>query len=305
MGYKDISRFLGQGIMATYDAYEAINERHIKSSELGISARNLNYYKTQGLFFSDTSFEKHEHIKFNFTEYVWFNIILELRKYDIGVSVIKDIKELFEYGFPFGEFMSEAMQSEKFMNRLQKELKEEFIELMHSNVDWTEVEKQVPVNLLSLLIAEAITKRKSVSFLVNREGEFYPFSFVDFNELSENESLLKFLEKTYISISITQIIKKFISNFDLKLSSNKLMLLNDREAQVIKLIQDGELESLTVHLDEENAIQLIEAKESYNKLDKESRLLDLILKDGYQTIELKTQNGKIVYCKNIRRIKPK
>lgn len=305
MRYNDISRFLGQGIMATFDAYEATTERQIKSSELGISARNLNYYKTQGLFFSDTPFEKHEHIKFNFTEYVWFNIVLELRKFDIGISVIKDIKELFEYGFPFGEFMSEAMQSEKFMNRLQKELKEEFLELMHSNVDWAEVEKQVPVNLLSLLIAEAITKRKSVSFLVNHDGEFYPFSFDDFNELSQDESLLKFLEKTYISISITQIIKKFISSFDLKISTNKLMLLNDREAQVIKLLQDGDLESLTVHLDDRNTIQLIEAKESYNKLDKESRLLDLILKDGYQTIELKTQNGKIVYCKNIRKIKPK
>jgi DNA-binding transcriptional MerR regulator len=305
MGYQEISRFLGQGLMASFDVYEVINEKLINSNQLGISARNLNYYKTQGLFFPDTVFEKHEHIKFNFTEYVWFNMILELRKFDIGIGVIKEIKELFEYGFPFGEFMSEASQSEKFMTKLPEDVKEEFLEVMHSNVDWNEVEKQVPVNLLSLFIVEAIAKRKSVSFLVNRDGEFYPFSFDDFNELSKDDSFLKFIEKTYISISITQIIKRFISNFDLKLSTNKLMLLNDREAQVIKLLQDGEMESLTVHLDENNTIQLIEAKESYNKLDKESRLLDLILKDGYQTIELKTQDGRIVYCKNIRRIKPK
>jgi hypothetical protein len=189
------------------------------------------------------------------------------------------------------------------MNKLPDNLKQEFLEVMHSNIDWEEVERQIPINLLSLFIAEAITKRKSTSFLVNREGEFYPFSFDDFNELIENDSLLNFLEKSYISISISQIIKKFISNFDLKLSTNKLMLLNDREAQVIKLLQDVKLESLTVHLDENKVIRLIEAKEIFNKLDKESRLLDLILKNGYQTIEVKTQDGKITYCKNIRRIK--
>jgi DNA-binding transcriptional MerR regulator len=305
MGYLNIGRFIGAGIMATYDAYGAIIERQIKSSELGISARNLNYYKNQGLFFSDTHFKKHEHIRFNFMEYVWFNMILELRKFDIGISVIKEIKELFEYGIPFGEFMNEAMQSEWFMNKMQKELKDEFQELIHSNIDWNEIEKEVKINSLSLIIAEAITKRKSASILVNNEGEFYPFSFEDFNELSQDESLLRFLNKTFISISITEIIKRFICNFNLRMSTDKLMLLNDREAQVIKLLHDEVLESLTVHLDDNNSIQLIEAKTSFNKLDKESRLLDLILKNGYQTIELKTQDGKIVYCKNIRKIRPK
>jgi hypothetical protein len=61
---------------------------------------------------------------------------------------------------------------------------------------------------------------------------------------------------------------------------------------------------LTVHLDEKKSIKLIEVQEKYNKIDKEARLLDLVLKDGYQTIELKTQNGKIVHCKNLRKIKP-
>jgi hypothetical protein len=301
----NISRFLDLGVTAAFDAYEAVTERFIGGSELGVSARILNYYKAKGLFFSDTLFEKHDHISFSFTEYVWFQMITELRKFDIGIIVIKDIKELFEMGFPFGEFLREVQQSDKFMKKMPDKLREEFIEIMHSNIDLDDVEKQFPVNLLSLFIVEAIIKRKSVSILVNREGEFHPFSFDDYNELIEEESLVKFLDKTYISLSVTQIIKRFITNFDSKLSSNKLMLLNEREAQVIKLLQEGNLESLTVHLDENNIMYLVEAKKSYDRLDKESRLLDLIIKDGYQTIELKTQDGRIVYCKNIRKYKLK
>jgi len=160
------------------------------------------------------------------------------------------------------------------------------------------------MNLLSLLLAEAIVKRKHMALMVTPDGGIYPFSLEDLDELNQDDSFVQFLEKTYVSVSLTEIIKKFISDFDIKSSSNKLMLINEREAQLIKLLHEEKLESLTVHMDDCNVIQLIEAKKSYDKLDKESRLLDLIMKNGYQTIELKTQDGRIVQCKNIRKIKP-
>jgi DNA-binding transcriptional MerR regulator len=301
METKNVSRFLGLGITAIFEAYEAVSERQIKSNEIGISSRNLNYYKNQGLFFSDTLFEMHDHIIFNFTEYVWFQMILELRKFDIGLGVIKEIKELVETALPFDEFMGEVGRSEQFISKLPDDLRGEFIDIMHSDIDWKEVEKQVPVNLLSLMIAETIVKRKQVALMVNLQGDIFPFSLEDFNELSKDEAFVQFFEKTYVSISITEIIKRFITNFDLKVSSKKLMLLTEREAQMIRYLHEKKLESLTVHLDEKNSIRLIETKESYETLDKESRLLDLILKKGYQTIELKTQDGKIVYCKNIKK----
>lgn len=302
MGNVNIHRFVGLGINSIFDAFEAVSERQIKANELGISARTLNYYKTQGLLFSDTVFEKHDHVKFNFAEYLWINIILDLRKFDIGLQAIKNIKELLETSFPFEEFMKEVMSSEQFINKLPDDIRMEFIDIMHSDLDWKEVEKQVPVNLLSLLIAELIVKRKQGSILVNHEGEIFLFSFEDYNELSKDEAFVRFLEKTYVSISLTEIIKRFISNFDLKISSKKLMLLSEREAQVIKILQDEKLESLTVRLDNDHSIRLIEIEEVYNKLDKQSRLLDIIIKKGYQTLEIKTQDGKVVYCKNIKKL---
>jgi DNA-binding transcriptional MerR regulator len=304
MGFYDINKLFGSGTSETLDVYEAMSERFLKSNELGITPRMLSYYKTQGLFFRDTDYQKHDHIVFNFIEYVWFQIILVLRRFDIGLSIIKEVKEVLDTSIPFDEFMKEAKHSEKLLRKLPDDVREEFLEMIHGDFDWKQLERDVPMNLLALLLAEAIVKRKHVALMVTQEGEVFPFSLEDLNELNQDDSLIRFLEKTYVSISLTEVIKKSISDFDLKVSSNKLLLINEREAQVIKLLHDEKLESLKVHLDSNNTIELIEATETYNKLDKESRLMDLIIKSGYQTIELKTQDGRIVHCKNIRKIKP-
>jgi DNA-binding transcriptional MerR regulator len=305
MGVSKFSKYLGSGITNIFETYEAISERQVKSNELGISSRMLNYYKTHDLLFHNTKYEKHDHIIFNFVEFVWFQMILDLRRFDVGLSVIKEIKELLETTMPFDEFMKEAVNSEELINKLPDDVRGEFLDMMHNNFDWAELEREVPITLLSMIISEAIVKRKQTSLLVNPEGEIYPFSLEDFNELTKvDEVYMQFLAKSYVSISITEIIKKFITNFDLKVSSTKLMLLTEREAQIIGLLHNNKLESITIHLDDNRSIRLIETQESYDKLDKESRLLDLIIKNGYQSIEIKTQDGKIVYCKNTKRMKP-
>jgi ADP-dependent phosphofructokinase/glucokinase len=60
---------------------------------------------------------------------------------------------------------------------------------------------------------------------------------------------------------------------------------------------------MTIHFDDNSNLKLIEVEEKYDRVEKEARLVDLIISHGYQTIELKTQEGKIIYCKNLRKIK--
>lgn len=304
MGNINLERLVGAGLEEVFKTYEAVNERFIKSSCLGISARVLSYYKTHNLLFPDTKFTKHEHLLFSFTEYVWFQIIVELRRYDMGLKVIKNIKEVLQSSLPMAEIMPDIKDSENFINKFPEHLRNEFLEVLHSDIDWAEVDQQYPVNLLSMALAEAIVKRKLMTLMINSDDDILGFAFEDIEELNKDGAVQQFFQKTFISISLSEIIKKFIMTFDIKLSTNRLSLLSSREAELIRLLHEQKIESLTVHLDHNNTIELIELKESYNKLDKQARLLDIILQNGYQTIELKTQDGKIVHCKNIRKIKP-
>jgi DNA-binding transcriptional MerR regulator len=303
MGLIDISKLVGTGLEETFEAFEAVMERFIKSSKVGVTPRVLSYYKTHDLLFKNIIFEKHDHILFSFTDFVWFQMIKKMRTYDIGLSIIKEIKEFLETPFPFAEFIQEAKNSEKFINKLPENIREEALEVFHGDIDWDEIHQQYNLNYLSLLLAETIVKRKHVAIMINSEGDLFPFSFEDFNELNKDEPFQNFLQSTFLSISLSQIIKEFIPAFDVNISY-KLSILSKREAQVIGILHENEIESLTVYLDDNKSIKLIEVQEKYNKIDKEARLLDLVLKDGYQTIELKTQNGKIVHCKNLRKIKP-
>ncbi len=304
MTVYNIAELTGKGINFTYEAFEAVNERFIKSNEIGVSARNLNYYKNKGLLFSSIKYDKHDHILFSFSDYGWFQIIIKLRKFDIGLSTIKEIKEILDTTVPFDEFMNELKHSERLLSKMPDEIKEDLIELLHSDFDWKEIDVRVPINLISLLLAEAIVTRKLMTLMVTPEGEVYFFSPEDINELNKDDSYTQFLSHTHVSISLTEIIKSFISEFNIGATVNKLMLLDEREALIIRILQEEKIESLTVQVDDKKKINLIETTEKYKIPDKESRLLDMIIAHGYQTIELKTQDGKIVHCKNIRKIKP-
>ena len=56
--------------------------------------------------------------------------------------------------------------------------------------------------------------------------------------------------------------------------------------------------------DKKSQIELIETT-CEEKADNAKRLSDLIMKNGYQDITVKTQNGKVILCKNTRKVKLK
>jgi len=69
-------------------------------------------------------------------------------------------------------------------------------------------------------------------------------------------------------------------------------------------MRENDLDSVVVRYDKENQMDLMEITK-IEKPDREIRLLELLLKDGYQDITLKTQQGKLVHCKNTRKVKLK
>ena len=64
------------------------------------------------------------------------------------------------------------------------------------------------------------------------------------------------------------------------------------------------VKSIHVRFDNNEEMNLLEV--SYEQsVANQTRLLELMLTDGYQDITLKSQNGVIVHCQNTRKIKLK
>jgi len=77
----------------------------------------------------------------------------------------------------------------------------------------------------------------------------------------------------------------------------KISLLSEAESQVIRTIRDDEVKSVKIIKSASEQIDIIEEIRT-GRVEKEARIMDLILSHGYQTIEIKTQNGSIVHCEN-------
>jgi DNA-binding transcriptional MerR regulator len=303
MEIDKINKLMGGGFRMAPEVYEAITTRLIKSSELGIDQRTLSHWRKEGLFIFDTEFEKHEHIRFSFVEYVWLNIIVELRKYDISLDVIRSIMELLTVKVPFSLFLENPDFIDKALKKLTDIEKKEFLNAVHDPEIIEEADATFEITGLLFLILESITEQHHISLLVNLDGEIFPFSFNMIEDLQNEDDFKRFYQKTHISISISEIITRFITGANLDFCSGKLRLITDREAEIIKILRSEKLISMTIHFDDNNKLELIEVEKKYDKVKKEARLVDLIMNHGYQTIEIKTQDGKIVHCKNLKKIK--
>jgi DNA-binding transcriptional MerR regulator len=303
MEFNEYIQYFGKGIFAAPEVYEAITKKQIKSNVLGISPRILNYWKNKGLLLYDPPYDKHQHILFSFEDYVWFCIINELRKFDLKLSIIKEIKESLFFPIPVDELLQEPKFVDEVIKKLPENKKVEFLDLIHNPIMLNELKESLIISLLSLLIIQAIIHRQHVALLVNYDGEVLPLPYNEIEKWLDDSLYINFIKKTHISVSLSEIIIRFITDNESELSHSKFQLISEREAEILRLLREEKLDSLVIHFGKDNSISLIEIQEKYNKVDKEMRLVDLIFKNGYQNLELKTEKGQIVYCKNIRKIK--
>jgi hypothetical protein len=303
MLFEKIEKLIGGGILSAPDVYEAICAKQLKSNELGINQRTLSHWRKEGLFIFDTDFEKHEHIRFSFIEYVWLNIVIELRKYDIALDVIKTIKDGLTIKIPLSEIIKSPDLVDQVISNLPEEDRIEARNFYHDPNALKEADASIESTVLLLIVLESIIHQCHISLLVNINGEYFPFRFDQIEEIQQDEDFIDFYQKTHIAISISEIIAKYITGANLNFCTGKLKLITEREVEIIKLLRTEKLNSITIHFDDNSNLKLIEIEEKYNKIEKEARLIDLIVKRGYQTIELKTQDGNIVHCKNVKKIK--
>jgi DNA-binding transcriptional MerR regulator len=257
-----------------------ILEKNFTTTQVGVSYRWITFWDERGLLPSVT--EKRKWRKFSFVEYVWLKMIIELRKYNISLDIISRLKDsLFESSSAIEYFDSPELLEEMLLRIAPDNQKEAVKQILADKEKiYTEIQQ------------------------ITHEGVYIPFKEFYFEDFYKNNDFREFIHKSYISISITEIVSDFIKENDLEMLEGKLTILTDQEAQIIDLIRQRKYKSLKVRFDDDKEISMVEAT-SAETPDIEKRLIDMIMKNGYQEIVLKTERGKLVNCENTRKIKLK
>jgi hypothetical protein len=278
-------------------------------AQLNVKRQEMTYWKREGIIdVKQSDSLVREWVRVNFFEYTWLRLVAALRKLNLPaksilklkshLSVITDqeIKDLLNLSFEQFESISPKSQLRNDYEReiVQENYPSEFLEFFK--------EKFTPFNILVLnLMAE----RRHINLLVDEDGNCEYFMPDTFKEMVEDEKLLSFLNKPFISVPLHSLLDEFYTNPKIKIDDQKKIYnLTTQESKVLELLRKENIKELRIKLNNKDCgvilIEVVEEKNIGPVYDKVKQLLE---SGKFSNITLKQENGVLRLYEEVTKYK--
>lgn len=287
----------------------AMKEKPFTVVETEVHPKIVAMWNKDGLLLSPRVPRKHHRL--STSEFLWIKMIEKLRQFNFSFPVIKKFKD--ELGKPLGLGVTQVMDNSDLMDMIIKALGEEHRSKIEAGLSDPTIRKELVsafgsgtsnMNYLDVLIIITLVTKQPVSYVIDESESGLVYSPAFFETPLANDFLNDLMGKTHVSISITELLAQVLTLAPIQKVSEKLHLVTQTEAQVLEVLKEKNLSSVLIRFDGENEMDLLEVTKM-EKVDKRARLMELVLKNGYQDITVKTQKGNIVHCENTRKLKLK
>jgi DNA-binding transcriptional MerR regulator len=281
---------------------ELIRNPKYSRKDLDIEARILSHWDKMGLLLNKNI--NGAKFMFSLTESFWLKIIQKLRAYNLPLELIKELKEVLTDATTTEENSKIDDDLVDYFKSKDESVTRSDIEKFFKSSEFMELfQKMKPTHLENILLDLIIT-RSNHRILINDNGEsfFYNSEIIIQND-EYNKLLSEFLNNTYLSISLFEIIKELIKDLGEDECSEHQNILSKDEAMVLKLLNQEDISKIEITFnDKTKKAETIKVTKN-NSVNNFSRIQDLILRNGYQDISIKTQKGKVVQCSNTTKYK--
>jgi DNA-binding transcriptional MerR regulator len=281
---------------------ECFSKRPFSIKDCGCSYREVLYWEQKGLLPFPTS--DHKWKKFNLAELTWLRLIRRLRQFDVGVPIIKEIKES----------CFKLLSTEEVLSR-----EEELFAIVRGIVgsDFDKLDKSA-LDAVSQFVKEKIRIPQFESWLIQMLADsvaFYLLIRVDkINGQVDVKPILippgqcdmpidildELLSADNICIQINQLFEDLLSISDSKKFAD-VYGLTEKELQIFDLLRTGKYTEISIKMDKDSP-KMIYGKERI-PVKNGITLTDMINRRGYHSIEVITQDGKVVAIERETRIK--
>ena len=267
---------------------------NLKDVEAEIDYRQLVYWYNEGLLISDPQNGKLKNI--GFIDYCWIHVVNLMRTYGMSISTIKVIKGLLFDTVDWLLILEQSGSLEKFLPLIPENEHASFInyikELRNSP---NNINHKISFFFISIL--DCLLYREPISFLVNTKNEVVIFKDSAINFYVNEPHFIDFYKGSYLKISISEIVWKFLKIEGTNIKDQQLEILSESEGKILKAIRAGDIKEISVKFGIDHEPEMLEIKK-VEKVESSSRLLELIKANSYQNITLKTQDGKIAHYEN-------
>ncbi|MBV6484732.1 MAG: hypothetical protein KFKLKKLM_01244 [Flavobacteriales bacterium] len=285
-GYKDDFKRLD----------DTLDEPRFVISQLGITARDASYWDKQGILPELRG--KGSRRKYDLIQSVWIRLIPQMRKLGIGTATIKLLKDsVFDSSTSFEVALKNEAVVEQLKKLMREKLDEDAIEKLLSSESIKNASKNMSFNLFKYGLMMVILFKKNISLLVTEKGYFTLYSLERHNELLTKDPNYKLIiNSPHFSISLSDAYAYLVKSWKEEPFFEQITIVSDGELKILNALKEPELKSVTIKF-KDGELDLIE-KVKENDVDLGSRFMDVICKNGYQTVTIKTRAGKIVNYEN-------
>jgi len=288
------------------ELYDMLRERIFLKTELDVVYSDLANWERYNLLSIGGDSEKGDWKKLNYIEYTWIKIIQELRQFGFNYEEIEAYKSKL-FNKPTISEIIEASKVDKV--NVEERLNAESIIKLNSITESDNDESiDFEYSYFEIMIVSAIESSQnwSILFFKDMPGLYLPISveaFRGFDLIDKSEITEELLSKTFLSISLSAIISKFLVDGDNSFQKTTISILTKNEHSILKQIRKGykNIKSIKIRF-KNDQMEMLEVT-SIKKVKLESRLLEHIKKGDYQSISIDTVDGKIVNFENTQKIK--
>jgi DNA-binding transcriptional MerR regulator len=263
--------------------------------DLDISARVLQNWYNNGLL--PTKEKKPGKHRFSFIELIYLYMLQDLRDIGFPLSRIRTFRDkIFAKVDPVD--VVKLILKDYDYNTIKEKQKGTIDDETKGQIDaknsLIKALEQIPkanrlTSSLSVLILFAVAQKMEISVHVFQDGSFV-------GEASRKEvydPAINTESKLRIVLPLFNYLQKFLSKEKYLGILNEYMLINEREQFLLEQVREGKYTSMKITF-KQGEIELIEMTRE-KKLENAARLDEILLKGGYQSLELKTQEGTITY----------
>lgn len=265
--------------------------------DLGVTYTNITYWDKQGILSSQRDGDA-KWRNFSFIDYAWLKVIEELRDMGIPTKLIKEAKEcLFESVDVkplYKEFNKHIPEVRKAMSSLTEAEKDEAIELM---LEGQKRGKDKNFTYFYFTLLQSILLKEPVSLLIFNDGGVMTW-FENKSSSYDKESFEEKLYGTYISVSISKIIKNFLVDDRSVFLLPQLQLLQSNEIRLLELINSGSYDNITIKF-RDKKMKSLELKKTQ---DTKKKMVDILTEGAYQDIVIKSHKGMVTHIENTVKI---
>lgn len=268
-------------------------------------ARTLNIYKEYKPQLGVLP-ERPKKTKFTFIELVWIKMVFELRRFGLDFDIIRELKDFLFKPTDKGSLLKALEKKRDELDGMLKNLspaeKENFYRELDKTFSSDLSYQQLNLSPLLIIIIKCVIKKMPVDFRVYLNGRIDLHSDYPDNDFIKKEKDPELLNKSFISISLTEIISFYLDKPIINPSLKKNMLSKD-ELLILETIKKEKPNSITIEFNSDNTINLIKVKKQHN-VTINQHLSEIFLSNAYEEAIITTQKGKIVNCTKIKKIKP-